>query len=87
MFLWTATTEWVQLDTKLVKLDSELWNTLVFFGGAGGIVLLLLCPNYALGAFLLLAAYGVPLGIYIRERNSRVPESAKVLTPQHLVAM
>ena len=39
---------------------------------------------FLLGFFGLLAAYGVPLGLYIKERNDRVPESAKVMTPAHI---
>ena len=37
-----------------------------------------------LGFPLLLVAYGVPLGLYIKERNDRVPDSAKVMTPAHI---
>jgi type II secretory ATPase GspE/PulE/Tfp pilus assembly ATPase PilB-like protein len=61
-----------------------MWNSLVFLAGLFGFVVVFLLPVFALGFPLLLVAYGVPLGLYIKERNDRVPDSAKVMTPAHI---
>jgi type II secretory ATPase GspE/PulE/Tfp pilus assembly ATPase PilB-like protein len=82
--LWVHTTQWVDEDGRALKLNYEFWNSLVFLIGALGFVVVLAFPIFLLGFFTLLAAYGVPLGLYIKERNERVPESAKVMTPRHI---
>jgi general secretion pathway protein E len=86
-FLWVHTTQWVDIDGRSLKLNYEMWNSLVFLVGALGFVLVFLLPAFILGFLLLLAAYGVPLGLYIRERNDRVPDSAKVMTPAHIQSL
>ncbi|MGQ0635729.1 MAG: GspE/PulE family protein [Planctomycetaceae bacterium] len=83
-FLWIHTTRWVDADSHSLKLNSEMWNALAFLPAVGGFILALCVPMFALGFVGLLAAYGVPLGWYIKERNERVPDSAKVMTPQHI---
>jgi type II secretory ATPase GspE/PulE/Tfp pilus assembly ATPase PilB-like protein len=83
-FLWTYTTYWVNKDTAALKFSPDLWNTLVFLTGAFGFLVLLIMPSFALGSLGMLALYGVPLGIYIKQRNDRVPESSRVMTPKHL---
>jgi type II secretory ATPase GspE/PulE/Tfp pilus assembly ATPase PilB-like protein len=82
--LWVHTTQWVDEDGRSLKLNFPLWNSLVFLIGALGFVAVLAFPMFLIGFFALLAAYGVPLGLYIKERNDRVPESAKVMTPKHI---
>lgn len=84
LFLWARTTQWVDEDAKGLKMSTSLWNPLVLFGGVLGFVAILLVPNAMGGTFLLSTLYGVPLGVYILERNKRVPESSRVLTPKHL---
>lgn len=82
--LWVHTTQWVDEDGRSLKLNYGFWNSIVFLVGALGFVAVLAFPMFLLGFFSLLAAYGVPLGLYIKERNERVPESAKVMTPKHI---
>lgn len=83
-FLWVATTHWVDDDGQANKLSFEFWNTLVILGGVAGFMLVLNVPNFAIGFVAMSVAYGLPLGLYIRERNDHVPESAKVMTPAHI---
>jgi len=83
-FLWAHTTAWVDVDCRALKLNTDLWNSVVVLGGVAGFVLVLMLPMFALGLIALLAAYGVPLGLYISERNQRVPDAAKVMTPAHI---
>ena len=83
--LWTWTTDWVEHDTQeLNNLKFGVWNSVVFFSGVLGLVLVLAIPIYFLGVGLLVLAYFVPLFSYIYARNLTVPDDQKVLTPYHL---
>jgi general secretion pathway protein E len=82
--LWAWTTDWVEHDTKdLNNLRFGVWNSVVFFAGALGLVLALAIPIYFLGLGLLLLAYFIPLFTYVYARNQTVPDDQKVLTPYH----
>lgn len=83
-FLWTHTTTWVSADSRALKLHSDFWNALVILIGAAGFVLVFAMPMFAMGMLSLIAAYGVPLGLYIYERNQHVPESSRVMTATHI---
>jgi general secretion pathway protein E len=85
--LWTHTTTWVDDDAQGLKLDAGMWNAAVLMGGAIGLLLAITIPQFGLGLLAALLAYGVPLGIYIKERNDRVPDSSKVMTPEHLQSL
>lgn len=84
LFLWAWTTQWVDKDARGLKMMTALWNPLILFCGALGFIFALIGPNALGGIFLLALFYGTPLGFYIVERNKRVPESAKVMTPNHI---
>ncbi len=84
LFLWTRTTQWVNEDSRALKMAAILWNPLVLFCGVVGFVAILIAPSPLLGTFLLTSFYGGPLGYYITERNKRVPESGRVMTPKHI---
>ena len=83
-FLSVVFAQWVDDDSRAHKLSSEMWNTLGILGSVAGFLLVLNVPNFGIGFVALLIASGTPLGMYIRERNQHVPESAKVMTPAHL---
>lgn len=79
---WSAT--WVDEDANSLKVGSEFWNTLIFGCGVAGMLIAICMPMFVIGFGVLLVAQGLPLGLYIRERNSMVPESAKVMTRAHI---
>ena len=82
--LWAWTTDWVEHDTKdLNNLKFGVWNSVVFFSGVLGLILVLAIPIYFLGLGLLLLAYFIPLFTYVYARNQTVPDDQKVLTPYH----
>ena len=83
-FAWAWIGKWVNQDSLSLKVNSEYWNSAVLLGGMGGLLVLLSMSGFSLGFFLLLLLQGVPLGLYIRERNSCVPESARLLTKKHI---
>src|SRR4051794_29642784 len=83
--LWAWTTDWVEHDTKeLNNVKFATWNTVVFFAGVLGLILVFAIPIYPLSLTLLLLAYFVPILTYCYVRNQTVPDDQKVLTPYHL---
>jgi general secretion pathway protein E len=82
--LWIWICRWVDDDARGLKLRNEFWNSILVITGVAGFVALFCFPIFALGFMSLLATVGVPFGLYVAERNQRVPESAKVLTPRHI---
>lgn len=86
-FLWVWISHWVDDDSDSLKLRNEFWNSVVFAGGMVGFVVVLMLPSLLLGLPALLLAAGVPVGLYVAERNAQVPDSGKVLTQRHLTAV
>ncbi len=83
--MWVWTTAWVDDDCReLNNTRFELWNSVVFFSGVLGLVLLWAIPIYPIGLVLLVLSYFVPLFTYIYVRNQTVPDDARVLTLYHL---
>ncbi len=83
--LWTWTTDWVEHDTKdLNNVKFATWNSVIFFSGVLGLILIFAIPIYPLSLSLLLLAYFVPILVYAYVRNQTVPDDQKVLTPYHL---
>ncbi len=83
--LWVKTTHWVEEDTKdLQNVRFEMWNSVVFFSGVLGFLMVFMIPVYPIGLLLLLIAYLVPILTYSYSRNQTVPEDEKVLTPYHI---
>src|SRR4051794_6771784 len=83
--LWAWTTYWVDDDTKeLNNIRFEMWNSVVFFTGILGFILLWVVPIYIIGLLLLMLCYFVPLFTYVYIRNQTVPDDRKVLTLYHL---
>ena len=83
--LWAWSSHWVDDDSQSLKVRPVFWNSLVFGCGFVGLVSVVFTPVFLVGFFVLLVPlYSVPLGLYIKERNQRVPDSAKVMTPEHI---
>ncbi|MGD9855869.1 MAG: GspE/PulE family protein [Planctomycetaceae bacterium] len=81
---WVWLSKWVDDDARGLKVRPAYWNTLVFVGGLAAMLLLLTVPKYAVGFLFGILGCGVPVGMYINERNQRVPDTSKLLTPHHL---
>ncbi|QDT52649.1 Type II secretion system protein E [Caulifigura coniformis] len=81
---WIHYGNWVAEDAASLKVRPVLWNGVQLGAGVGAMFLALTVPSFA-GSFIgSLLAWGGPLAIYIKERNDRVPDSGKVMTPAHL---
>ncbi len=81
---WVWIGQWVNADALSLKLNDEFWNSAALIGGFMGLGVLLTMPYFFLGFLMMLALQGLPLGLYIRERNACVPESARLLTRRHI---
>ena len=82
--LWASTSNWVYEDSRSLKVRTEFWCSIVLVSGVVGFVAAFCMPGTLFGLLALLLCYGVPLGIYIKERNDRVPQSSRVMTPEHI---
>lgn len=83
-FMWASSCSWVDNDSRSLKVRPEYWNSMVFATGVVGFLAVVVMPMYLLGFFAVSVLYALPLGLYIKERNDRVPESARVLTRSHI---
>ncbi len=82
--LWIWTAGWIDEDAGQLKVRQEFWNGIVLVAGIAGFLLAFCCSSFFLAFLAMTVGYAVPMGIYVAERNQRVPESGKVLTPRHL---
>jgi type II secretory ATPase GspE/PulE/Tfp pilus assembly ATPase PilB-like protein len=81
--LWVATTDWANRDILEREFEYQVWNSVLVFTFLGALLVALLLPIFFIGLPLVLLAWAVPLGIYIRYRNKRVDPSERVLTAAH----
>ena len=81
---WVWSSAWVNEDSTSLKVRSDFWNTAMLGAGATGLLLAVTSPSFFLAFVLIGASTGTPLGFYVKERNAKVPEKAKVLTPEHI---
>ena len=82
--LWVWTCRWVDEDSRGLKVRSEFWNSIFVATGVVGFIAVLCFPMFILGFLVALLSCGVPFGLYVTERNRRVPESSRIFTPNHL---
>ena len=82
--LWVWTASWIDTDANQLKVYPELWNSIVLLAAVLGFVGALCAPNGFVSFLSMTAGYAIPMGFYVLERNKRVPDSGKVLTPRHL---
>ena len=89
-FLWAWTTSWTEADTHDatdINQDFSKWPILNFFPFLVAFAVLWVVPIYAVGIILLLAAWLVPLFVYINVRNAELVEEDKVMTGRHFGEM
>ena len=86
MAFWLYYSNWVHEDSRGLKVRPDFWNSCMLIGGVLAVLAAIVMPNFILGTGGLALALGLPLGLYIRERNLRVPEGRRVMTIAHLDA-
>ena len=82
--LWVKTTDWVNRDAQLLKLNHALWIPINYFPFLVVFFIIALNVLFAIGYSVLFLSWIVPLGVYIVQRNGQVERHEKVLTPEHL---
>ncbi|MBW3543001.1 MAG: GspE/PulE family protein [Planctomycetes bacterium] len=82
--IWTASSHWVSSDASNLKLRPAFWNSVMLVAGVAAFVTAFTLPHPAAAFLAMNVLWGLPLGLYVKERNGRVPESGKVLTPDHI---
>ncbi len=83
-FAWVHYGNWVADDAASLKLRPPMWNGVQLGAGVLALLLMVTVPTWAGSLVGGLLAWGGPLALYIKERNDRVPDSGKVMTPDHL---
>jgi type II secretory ATPase GspE/PulE/Tfp pilus assembly ATPase PilB-like protein len=78
--IWARTSHWIAGDSRGLKVRSSFWNSVMLVSGFLGFLLVLCIPSFPVGFVTLLLSYAVPVGLYVRERNEKVPEASKLLT-------
>jgi type II secretory ATPase GspE/PulE/Tfp pilus assembly ATPase PilB-like protein len=81
---WVWASNWVNEDSDALKVRNGFWNMLMMAGGGVGLLLACCMPSFFVAFLAIAVSSGTPLGLYIKERNDRVPENARVLTPEHI---
>lgn len=81
--LWVKTTDWVNRDAQILKLNHNLWNPIGFFPFFAVLLALTLSIAFPIGYTLLVLAWLAPLGVYIYQRNANVEDHEKILTADH----
>ncbi len=83
-FPWVYSCSWMSEDAQKYNLEPLKWNAITVGSFLGAGFLTLAIPIFWVGYPLLLVAYAVPLGIYVKMRNQVVPDHEQVLTAEHL---
>lgn len=81
---WLHFSRWLFKDSTSLKVRSEFWSSIVMFSGVIGFLAGLCMSSFSTFFLTAVIINAVPFGLYIRERNNHVPESAKILTKKHL---
>lgn len=81
--LWVKTTDWINRDAQLLKLNFNFWNPVNFAPFLLVLLIIALSLAFPIGYTLLVLSWVVPLGAYIFHRNANVEEFQRVLTPDH----
>lgn len=83
-FAWVWTTDWIDRDSRAVKMPTEIWVPVSFFSFFTAFVLALMVPWFSVGGVLLIIAYFAPATTYVILRNRSVLDQDKVLTRNHI---
>ncbi|MBN1795595.1 MAG: Flp pilus assembly complex ATPase component TadA [Sedimentisphaerales bacterium] len=86
-FPWLALLSWIYEDARAVGLDERRWVGIILTIGAVFFALWLLIPVFIVGLLLYAIGVGAAALIYVMQRNAKVPDFEKVLTPDHIMGL
>lgn len=75
---------WVFNDAEALEEKYTLWTGIILAAAAVGITIWLLVPIFIIGLLFYVIAVGVTSIAYIKNRNTKVLESDRVLTANHI---
>ncbi len=81
---WVRSVGWAGNDANTLSVRPNFWTPILIASGFVGMLLAIVSPFSLLAYVLALVGWTVPFGLYVKERNGRVPEAAKVFTKDHL---
>ncbi|HUS47120.1 MAG TPA: ATPase, T2SS/T4P/T4SS family [Phycisphaerae bacterium] len=84
---WLYAAPWANKDSRRLMLGQTRWGIIILTGATLGWVLWLTVPIFMVGMGLYLILAGGSMTAYVLFRNSRVPDSAKVLTAEHISSL
>ncbi|MHC4488936.1 MAG: GspE/PulE family protein [Planctomycetota bacterium] len=83
-FLWLPIVSWVYNDAKAVGTKEIYWTAVLLATGAAAAIIFLFIPVFFIGALIYVIAVATASLIYVKHRNSRVMDYARVLTAEHI---
>lgn len=83
-FLWLPLVGWVHKDAKAVDTKVPFWTALVLATGAVAAIMFLFIPVFFIGAIIYVIFVAVVSLAYVKHRNSRVMDYARILTAEHI---
>ena len=86
-FGWMWLITWIYEDAITVETKEVFWSSLAFGIGAGAALLWMMTPVFAIGLALYILAVGITSIVYVLHRNTRVMQSDKILTPEHIKSL
>lgn len=86
-FLWLPIVGWVYNDAKAVGTKEVLWTAVLLATGASAVIIFLFIPVFLIGALIYAIAVATASLIYVKHRNSRVMDYARVLTADHIKSL
>ena len=86
-FLWLPLLSWVYRDAGAVEAKEVLWTAVVLGTGAAAAIIWLLVPIFIIGVLFYVIAVGTAALSYVRYRNARVMDYARVLTAEHIKSL
>jgi general secretion pathway protein E len=81
---WMAICRFVDEDSRGLKVRPEFWNSIFVVTGVLAFVIAFCSPMFVVALAAVLLTCGFPSVLYVTERNRRVPESSKIMTPNHI---
>lgn len=86
-FLWLPIVSWVYDDAKAVGTKEIYWTAVLLATGAAAAIIFLFIPVFIIGALIYAIAVATASLIYVKHRNSRVMDYARVLTADHIKSL
>lgn len=81
--MWVKTTDWINRDAQILRLNHNLWNPINFFPFFVAFLIIALSLPFTIGYSVLALSWLGPLIGYVFHRNANVEDHEKVLTLDH----